>query len=289
MAVSKKPSKQARMNLVCKSREVRLEMSFLAELLYLLGILKSNPGTSSQATMDDSLPITKEFEYMLAEMNSERDLIDERQRRTEQVVAFYIAILTALIAAMVAGVTQTSGPMQVVLLLGACLLATATGHATFVRLLLKLGEVIASHSHFYARRQYFLDKFPGVRRYIEPRTDEQIKEVWRVHFNRPTVLFLRLFAFFNSTLLAVFVGGTGYWAVKMLQYSGWLQGLAPLLVALIAGTPAFIVVLIFELILVTRRIKRAREYSHTIFENLDSSGSADPQQGTPKLASREHK
>ena len=142
-------------------------MSIIRKLLSSIGILEMRLESSSERSKDDSFQVTKEFDYMLSELKRESDLINERQRRLEQVVAFYIAILTALIAAAVAGVTRTSGTTQIVTLLGGCLLATAVGHVTFIALLLKLAEVIASHSHFYVRRQYFLDKFPHVRRYAE--------------------------------------------------------------------------------------------------------------------------
>lgn len=222
---------------------------------------------------------------MLAEMNRESDLIDERQRRLEQVVAYYIALLTALIAAGVAVETKAIGIFQSILILVICLLGAVVGNVTFMAILLKVGEITASHSQFYARRQYFLDKFPHIRRYVENRPNKQIKEVWHVYFNRPLVVFLRLFAIFNSLLFSIFCGMTMYLILDSIQANISSWGLCSLIISITIGFLFFILLLLYLLRLLSRNINRVKELSYSILADFNFSNSSNLKTQPKKKAS----
>jgi hypothetical protein len=60
-----------------------------------------------------------------------------------------------------------------------------------------IAEIVQGYSHYYARRLYFLDFFPQIRRYVVHPTDVDIREIWIDQYNPKTQWALRLFASFN--------------------------------------------------------------------------------------------
>ena len=215
---------------------------------------------------------------MLSELDHERRFLDERWRRLEQVITYYLTISTAVIGATIAGVLTTTSTALSIIFITASLIVATVGHVAFVVILSMLTGIVYSLSHFYLRRQYFLDKFPEIRKYVEYRSNEQIREAWRTIFADGNKLLIRLFAAVNCALVGAFVFAMFVSVGSWIQDHGFMAKLDLILPATILSLLVFSVLLLGELFFISRRIRRARELSYRIFQDF----------ATPEFALNKH-
>jgi hypothetical protein len=227
----------------------------------------------SSSTHDDKNKSThlgkeQEFEYMLSEINHQRDLMDIGRKRLEQIVTFYLTILTALFGATIAAAVATSGTAFAWIFVAATLTATTVGHLTFLEGLGIIADIVYSHSLFYVRRQYFLDAFSQVRRYVEYRPNAEVRDVWSVHFSQSIKLFLRIIATFNCVLLGAFIYTAFSLVTTWAQNTGVMPRFEVAVPALVFSVLVFGVGVTYESLLISRRIKRVRENSYRILRDF---------------------
>ncbi len=204
-----------------------------------------------------------EFDYMISEIEHERRLIDERWRRLEQIITYYLTIITAVIGAAIAAAVATSGTTFNIVLILVCMIATTVGHFAFIAILVNFSGIVASLSHMYMRRQYFLDIFPTVRKYVEYRSNSRVRELWRIYFGTTTKLFLWLFSLFNCALLGIFLFGV------LTILGQFMPSNLTIPDAALAGV-VFLICFVGEIAFISRRINRARDLSHAILQNFPS-------------------
>jgi hypothetical protein len=141
----------------------------------------------------------KEFEYMLQEVGQASRLIGERQMRLDRIISYFLPILAVVIAyGVVAAITASSEHVASILGVSTFLVAII-GFLAVLSMSAIIAEIVSGLGDYYLRRQYFIDAFPdAAKQYLNPRSGQQIQELWRTGFNFFAVCLLTTLAIFNS-------------------------------------------------------------------------------------------
>lgn len=209
-----------------------------------------------------------EVTFMLAELDGARQLVDTRRKRGEQAVLFCVTFWTALIGALalIASADNISssnytGMVGLMLFVG-----SAIGHATLMAFVSAVSASSISRSQYLAVRQYFLDRFPATRRYLEKHLDDELLAGWRSSFRPSVVWFLRILAIWNGLCLAVSLG----LLTKYLAAAAWpSQAHVAGIVSVITGCILLVLSILAQESLI-RRQRRNLEMRFT--ENLKNAG-----------------
>jgi hypothetical protein len=229
-------------------------------------------------TLDGTSPALgkeKEFDYMLSELDYERHSIYERGRRIEQALTFYLTVLTAVVGGTVAlalTIINTNSITFTLVLAFSTLIATVVGHLVFLAILGLIAEIVQGYSHYYARRLYFLDFFPQIRRYVVHPTDVDIREIWIDQYNPKTQWALRLFASFNCSLLSIFVFISSSQLITVAQDKGFITKFDVSIPVIVLALVVLGGMLVYEISLISRYVNEAKKLCFKVAKSLPGEG-----------------
>jgi len=227
-----------------------------------------SPSNIQTSRRREKLDKDKEFEYMLKELDHERQLMETSRKGLEQSITYYLTIVTAVAGGVVATAVATTGIMLTIVFVLALFLVTGIGHFTFWQLLGGNVQIVLNQSFYYARRQYFLDAFPRVSRYIGSSSAMLIPDTWQRVFNRGMKTFLYLYAIFNSILLGLFVYTAVVLTVSLIYGSGQVLFGDVKVLANILSIITFCSAVILNIVFLLRHVKMAKKLSHRVSEQL---------------------
>lgn len=198
-----------------------------------------------------------EFNFMLSQLNIARDLVDNSRKRGEQGIAFCLTLWTALLAAVIS-ITSSNNFNQndYLLVFGVALIAgSIPGLIAFGAFISAITASGISRSRYLTIREYFLNRFPDTRKYIDYRSSENLVKSWKDNFRTGVMVFLHLFAFGVSALWA---GGLTLLSLHLLAFYK-LQNISTVIVAIdiISGLISFV---LFEFYIFRKRRKVKQDF-----------------------------
>lgn len=146
-----------------------------------------------------------EYHFMLSQLNDIQRMIDNSKRRNDQVIAFCLTVWTALLAAVLSITSSTNfnGDFFFAVQGFALITASIFGLVTFAAFVSATTTSGISRGRYLILIEYFLNRFPDVRQYIDYRSNEDLANSWKENFRSGLVLFLHLFALGVSIMCSI--------------------------------------------------------------------------------------